>query len=294
MTKSIPHPEGKTKVFLNLVGTDSHALSIIGLFTRTAKKQGFNSEWIAEVRDEMMSGDYNNVISTALKYSTTQIEESHPVTASSEKKEQEEYRPQFWDETHPLSKERERLIEEWIPYQGKCIDPNTGEIVPYYEALVRIGTFNYDIYNNGGCNDYTDEAETYLYYMNQFKEFFSSEEDYKKIQNILQFYIEKKKWLEEYAQCEECDGYGYTEVEEEEYNYDTEEYETVYVDETCEWCNGNGVEEREFNFLDWFEKDSDRMRLLDEAIAAPVRYVLSLEKKGKLVRCYDNCEMKTK
>ena len=45
------------------------------------------------------------------------------------------------------------------------------------------------------------------------------------------------------------------------------------------------IKSDEFDFYQWIHEEN-RMKLLDEAIAAPVRYALSLEKEGKMVTSY--------
>lgn len=57
--------------------------------------------------------------------------------------------PNFWDNTHPLSKDNERLYEELVPGSGNC-DTLQGELL---RAASKIG---YDWYNNGwGCNNWS-------------------------------------------------------------------------------------------------------------------------------------------
>jgi hypothetical protein len=56
------------KPTVKLVGADGNAVNIMGLCFRAAKKAGWTPERIAEVRTEMTSGDYNNLLATAMKY----------------------------------------------------------------------------------------------------------------------------------------------------------------------------------------------------------------------------------
>jgi len=58
----------KGKTVVKLVGADGNAFNIIGLCRRAARKDGWSKEHIDFVVDEMMSGDYNNVLATAMKY----------------------------------------------------------------------------------------------------------------------------------------------------------------------------------------------------------------------------------
>jgi hypothetical protein len=55
----------------------------------------------------------------------------------------------FWDQTHPLSADAQRLFEQLVPGSGHC-DTVQGECL---RASSRIG---YDWYNNGwGCNNWS-------------------------------------------------------------------------------------------------------------------------------------------
>jgi hypothetical protein len=51
-----------------LVGLDGNAFSIIGRFQRAARRAGMSREDIAEVRDEMMAGDYNHLLMVAMGF----------------------------------------------------------------------------------------------------------------------------------------------------------------------------------------------------------------------------------
>jgi hypothetical protein len=62
MTQDLP------KVRMQLAGADGNAFAILGTFKREAKKQGWNTESINEVISTAMSGDYNNLLSTIVKY----------------------------------------------------------------------------------------------------------------------------------------------------------------------------------------------------------------------------------
>lgn len=52
------------KVIGSLIGIDSNAFSLMAHFTKLAKKQGFDSEWIDGVINDAMSNDYENLIRT--------------------------------------------------------------------------------------------------------------------------------------------------------------------------------------------------------------------------------------
>lgn len=63
-------PENKpvNKPVVNLIGQDGHALMIISLCIKAAKKAGWSTEKIDQVKQEMISGDYDNLLQTAMKY----------------------------------------------------------------------------------------------------------------------------------------------------------------------------------------------------------------------------------
>lgn len=55
------------KVKLNLVGLDGNAFSIIGAFSRAARRQGFNKEEIDSVINVAKQGDYDHLLNTFLE-----------------------------------------------------------------------------------------------------------------------------------------------------------------------------------------------------------------------------------
>ena len=59
-------PENKPTVQLS--GNDGNAFAIIGACSRAAKNAGWDSARISEFEDEMMSGDYNNLLQVACKH----------------------------------------------------------------------------------------------------------------------------------------------------------------------------------------------------------------------------------
>lgn len=58
----------KFDVEVQLTGTDGNAFSIIGNVTRALKKAGASAEQVKEFSDQAMSGDYNNVLQTAMRW----------------------------------------------------------------------------------------------------------------------------------------------------------------------------------------------------------------------------------
>jgi len=60
--------QNSDKPFVKLSGQDGNAFMVIGLCMKAAKKAGWNKTMQDNVRNEMMSGDYNNLLQVALKY----------------------------------------------------------------------------------------------------------------------------------------------------------------------------------------------------------------------------------
>ena len=56
------------KPTVQLIGQDGNAFAIIGACRRAAKKAGWAQEQIDQFCEEAMSGDYENVLRTAMKY----------------------------------------------------------------------------------------------------------------------------------------------------------------------------------------------------------------------------------
>ncbi|MFA5398414.1 MAG: DUF5661 family protein [Methanogenium sp.] len=65
------------KVPLQLVGQDGNAFAILGRFQSAARKAGWDKERIKAVMDEAMSGDYNNLLVTMMKYTYDPTEEDY-------------------------------------------------------------------------------------------------------------------------------------------------------------------------------------------------------------------------
>ena len=53
---------------MRLIGQNGNAFMILGLCRRAAKSAGWSDEQIKSVMDEMRSGDYNHLLSTAMQY----------------------------------------------------------------------------------------------------------------------------------------------------------------------------------------------------------------------------------
>lgn len=60
----VKYPE----VTVELIGTSSHAMSIMGLTKRALVRAGVNAEEIKKYIDEATSGDYDNVIQTTMRW----------------------------------------------------------------------------------------------------------------------------------------------------------------------------------------------------------------------------------
>ena len=56
------------KIKLNLEGRDGNAFSLMGAFSRQAKREGWNQEEIGEVLKKAQSGDYNNLLQTLIAH----------------------------------------------------------------------------------------------------------------------------------------------------------------------------------------------------------------------------------
>lgn len=61
---NILHPEVKVR----LTGTDGNAFAIIGKVTQALKRAGASLEDVDAFRKEAMSGDYDNVLVTAMRW----------------------------------------------------------------------------------------------------------------------------------------------------------------------------------------------------------------------------------
>lgn len=59
------------KVKVQLVGTSSHALSIVGAVDKALRAAGVSFEERKQFRTEALSGDYNHVIATASEWVIT-------------------------------------------------------------------------------------------------------------------------------------------------------------------------------------------------------------------------------
>ena len=53
---------------VKLIGIDGNSYSIMGACQRAAKKFGMPQEDINKILNEMMSGDYDHLLQTAMKY----------------------------------------------------------------------------------------------------------------------------------------------------------------------------------------------------------------------------------
>ena len=53
---------------VKLVGQDGNAFNILGICRRAAVNDGWSSEEITTFMDEAMSGDYDHLLRTAMKY----------------------------------------------------------------------------------------------------------------------------------------------------------------------------------------------------------------------------------
>lgn len=58
------------KIIVKLVGTDSHALSIVGAVDTALRAASVSLEERKQFKTEALSGDYNHVIATACQWVT--------------------------------------------------------------------------------------------------------------------------------------------------------------------------------------------------------------------------------
>lgn len=56
------------KIKLDLVGLDSNAFSLMGAFSRQARKEGWTKEEIETVITKCQSGDYDTLLCTLMDY----------------------------------------------------------------------------------------------------------------------------------------------------------------------------------------------------------------------------------
>ena len=59
-------------VEVTLTGQDGNAFAIMGSVTRALRRHGVSNEEINEYSEESMSGDYDNLLRTAMKWVTVQ------------------------------------------------------------------------------------------------------------------------------------------------------------------------------------------------------------------------------
>jgi hypothetical protein len=69
MTPNLP------KVQMQLVGADGNAFAILSRFRKEAKRQGWDTESIAEVVKTATSGDYNHLLATIIEHTEDTGEE---------------------------------------------------------------------------------------------------------------------------------------------------------------------------------------------------------------------------
>ena len=57
-----------SKPTVKLIGRDGNAFAIMGAVIKALKKSGAENEIIEEYKEEAMSGDYNHLLVTTMKY----------------------------------------------------------------------------------------------------------------------------------------------------------------------------------------------------------------------------------
>lgn len=53
---------------VQLTGNDGNAFAIVGAVSRALRRSGVSTEEIAQYREESMSGDYYNLLGTAMRW----------------------------------------------------------------------------------------------------------------------------------------------------------------------------------------------------------------------------------
>lgn len=56
------------KPVVELSGNDGNAFAVMGACFKAAKKAGWTPEQVEQVRAEMMAGDYDHLLQTAMKF----------------------------------------------------------------------------------------------------------------------------------------------------------------------------------------------------------------------------------
>lgn len=56
------------KVTMTLAGVDGNAFSLVGAFTREAKRQGWTKDEVEAVKSECFSGDYDHLLQTLMDH----------------------------------------------------------------------------------------------------------------------------------------------------------------------------------------------------------------------------------
>lgn len=56
------------KIKLNLVGIDGNAFSVMGAFSKQARKEGWTMEEVEEVLTEAQISDYNHLLHTIMSH----------------------------------------------------------------------------------------------------------------------------------------------------------------------------------------------------------------------------------
>ena len=60
--------EQKQMVNLDLAGVDGNAFSIMGAFSKQARREGWSKEAIDKVIEEATAGDYDHLLQTIISY----------------------------------------------------------------------------------------------------------------------------------------------------------------------------------------------------------------------------------
>lgn len=271
------------KVYLNLEGTDGNALAVLGSFRKAARNQNFEMSEVEKVIKGAMNGDYQHLLGTILANTTT----VDPEVAAAKKvlEKDTDDGGQYWGNEGNFQELQDKYWDELVPSSGKASSPHG-------ELLRMVNRFYYDCYNNGLCNDKSEEVKYMEDNMNKLSPFLSE---------VARDIMKSKfnSYMEQFS-CTNCGGRGvYDEHESCNHCNDGSNMECCYdcpddedescsvcggsgeVEETCEECGGSGVYFEEYNCScqhEWMDMFC-YSKALDDLVDAIVLYVDSIESK---------------
>ena len=138
----------------------------------------------------------------------------------------------FWNRTHELTHLKSRLWDKLVPLSGEA-DTLHGEILRMACRL------EYDIFNNGLCNDKREECEYLLKYQEKFASFLENQDSMALIQHLLKLMEDRQNFENDWNDSD---------------------------DDDCEEDWDGGI-----------DLTQERANKLDDVVAAVVRYVAQQE-----------------